>query len=102
MLKCPYCKTDLGKLHEFPQTCPHCGKSLMTSDDAHASVQLVSDSAQPPGSQCDSTIDSADSSLFPGGAASSGDSADDPSLGQTVQSGELAGADESPDDRTLS
>src|SRR5258708_9636821 len=101
MLNCPFCKNDLANLEAFPPNCPHCGKSLMTSDEAHASVQLVSDSADQKGSQDDKTVDSADSSLLPEATPHDtevepddphlsktfiSDACDDTSQGQIVQS----------------
>ncbi len=112
MLNCPYCKNDLANLEAFPPNCPHCGKSLMTSDEAHASVQLVSDSADQKGSQYDKTVDSADSSLLPEATEHDtevepddphlsktfiSDEWDDPAAGQTVQSGEVGDAHDSND-----
>src|SRR5262245_5552377 len=88
MLNCPFCKMDLTVLDEFPQECPRCGKNLMVSDDAHASVQLVSDSGQPAGGQIDDTVDSADSSLLPAAGGSPADSVDDPKLSKTFISDE--------------
>src|SRR5258708_25646524 len=101
MLNCPVCKNHLANLEAFPPNCPHCGKSLMTSDEARASVQLVSDSADPDASQYEKTIDSGDSSLLPEATPHDteaqaddphlsntfiSDEWDDPAAGQTVQS----------------
>src|SRR5262249_42784802 len=88
MINCPFCKTDLGMLDEFPQNCPKCGKNLMTSDEAHASVQLVSDSGQPGGAPSHDTVDSADSSLLRGPGEAAADSAEDPKLSKTFISDE--------------
>jgi WD40 repeat protein/serine/threonine protein kinase len=89
MLNCPFCKTDLGMLEEFPRNCPNCGKDLAFSDDAHGSVQLISDSAEPAADECPATVESADSSQFPDGQSGTPmDSGDDPRLSNTLISDE--------------
>lgn len=61
MLNCPFCQADLARFDEFPANCPSCSKSLMFSDEGRASVQLLSDSMQPPSRELDATIESLDS-----------------------------------------
>ena len=104
MLNCPFCKADLGKLDSFPENCPNCGKGLMMSDDAHASVQLISDSGPSGQEQRSATVESTDSSQLPapdGSVPVSSEEAarlsktfisdewDDPSNSGTVESGEI-------------
>jgi WD40 repeat protein/serine/threonine protein kinase len=84
----------------------------MTSDEAHASVQLVSDSADQRGSQFDQTMESADSSQLPEAGPHDtavepddphlsktliSDEWDNPAVGQTVQSGEIGGSHDGTD-----
>src|SRR5215471_8297758 len=89
MLNCPYCKTDLAKLDQFPEVCPGCGKSLMTSDEAHASVQLVSESGNGPGSHVGATLESTDSQSAPPSATIAAPSeSDDAGPSQTMISDE--------------
>src|SRR5262245_34710027 len=88
MLNCPFCKIDLGNLEEFPTNCPNCGKSLAASDEGRASVQLISDSAEPSGSQLDKTVESADSSLLPDASPAGQDRQEDPNLSKTFISDE--------------
>src|SRR5690242_12591692 len=105
MLNCPHCDADLAKLDVFPENCPECGRSLMTSGDANARLQISSDQKEPAAEQLDATVESADSSLLPEAPPPAteadidnphlsktliSDEWDNPSLGQTVQSGEIA------------